>query len=103
MCVATIGTTVGARKLVVEWSDAGYFLPGAAAVESLTFEAVYDEATGAIDFVYQSLPPPPREGDDRLTVGVEGHAGGEGVALCNQEPFTCGLLPGSRVRFTPTP
>jgi hypothetical protein len=55
VCIATLGSTVGERRFVVEWNNTTWFNapPG---TPRMTFEVILNEGANSIDFVYQSSP-----------------------------------------------
>ncbi|WP_432179587.1 S8 family serine peptidase [Streptomyces sp. NBC_00063] len=87
---ATTGKT-GSRTFAVVWNNAA-FVDGSSG--RATFEAVFDEATGATTFQYQSVPG----GGASATVGVENQAGSDAL----QYSFNQNVLKNSSaIRFTP--
>ncbi|MFD4651907.1 S8 family serine peptidase [Streptomyces sp. NPDC058441] len=87
---ATTGKT-GSRTFAVVWNNAA-FADGSSG--RATFEAVFDEATGAITFQYQSVPG----GGASATVGIENQAGSGAL----QYSFNQNVIKNSSaVRLTP--
>ncbi|MFB6705290.1 S8 family serine peptidase [Streptomyces sp. NPDC056333] len=87
---ATTGTT-GHRTFAVVWNNAA-LADGSSG--RATFEAVFDEAAGAITFQYQSVPG----NGAGATVGIENQAGSDAL----QYSFNQNVLKNSSaVRFTP--
>ncbi|NED84980.1 S8 family serine peptidase [Streptomyces sp. SID11233] len=82
---------VGHRTFAVVWNNAAY-ADGSAG--RATFEAVFDEATGAVTLQYKTV-------DDRgvgATVGVENQAGVDALQYSYNQPV---LTAGSAVRIAP--
>ncbi|MEX0167547.1 S8 family serine peptidase [Streptomyces sp. LMG1-1-1.1] len=86
---ATTGTT-GSRRFAVVWNNV-LFADGSGA--RTTFEAVFDEATGAITFQYQSVPG----SGSSATVGIENQAGTDALQHSYDQAV---LKAGSAIRFT---
>ncbi|MFD7295873.1 S8 family serine peptidase [Streptomyces sp. NPDC059897] len=83
---ATTGTT-GNRKFAVVWNNA-LFANG----ERATFEAVFDEASGAIDFQYKAVPG----AGASATVGIENQAGTDALQYAHNQAV---LTAGSAIRI----
>ncbi|MYW67706.1 S8 family serine peptidase [Streptomyces sp. SID8379] len=80
---ATTGKT-GSRKFAVVWNNVLFADGGSTRA---TFEAVFDEATGAITFQYQSVPGK----GSSATVGIENQAGTDALQYSyNQAVLTNG-------------
>lgn len=94
ICVATVGAAPN-RQWVIEWANAHHY---ANSSPSLTFEVVFSEANGNIDFVYSTM-----SGVRTSTVGIENQAGSAGVGGCSGGAYSCAPASGSRVRFSPVP
>ena len=75
---ATTGTT-GTRKFAVVWNNAA-FADGSSA--RVTFEAVFDEATGSVTLQYLSVPG----SGAGATVGIENQAGTDALQYSFNEP-----------------
>ncbi len=86
---ATTGTA-GARRFAVVWNDV-LFADGSGA--RTTFEAVFDEATGAVTFQYRSVPG----GGASATVGIENQAGTDALPYAHDQAV---LTAGTAIRFT---
>ncbi|MGW2340586.1 S8 family serine peptidase [Streptomyces sp. NPDC001661] len=79
---ATTGTT-GSRKFAVVWNNVLF----AGTADRATFEAVFDEATGAITFQYKAVPG----SGASATVGIEDQAGTDALQYSyNQAVLTAG-------------
>ncbi|THA69355.1 peptidase S8 [Streptomyces sp. A0642] len=90
---ATTGAA-GARKLAIVWQDAAF---ASATTTRVTFEAVFDEATGAITFQYQGLGGAAAEAGSTATVGIENQSGSDAL----QYSFNAGVLKDqSAIRIT---
>lgn len=80
---ATTGK-IGARSFAVVWNNA-LFADGSST--RVTFEAVFDEATGAITFQYQTVPG----NGGKATVGIENQSGTDALQYSfNQSVLTNG-------------
>ncbi|MEV6358345.1 hypothetical protein [Streptomyces hydrogenans] len=64
--------TAGSRKFAIVWTNAALTADTAARV---TFEAVFEEATGAITLQYQSIGTAAGEKGASATVGIENQGG----------------------------
>ncbi len=93
-CVADFGTSP-ARQWVVEWDDAAAMFVVGASHE--TYEVILEEATGNIDFVYQTMT-----GADFAVVGVMNQDDTHGVGGCLGGATDCTPTVGT-VRFSPAP
>lgn len=85
---ATTGNK-GSRKFAVVWNKALLVSDGTSRV---TFEAVFDEATGAVQFQYKSVPG----NGAAATVGIENQTGTDALQYSYDEPV---LTDGSAVRI----
>ncbi|MDX3765324.1 S8 family serine peptidase [Streptomyces sp. NBC_01707] len=79
---ATTGTT-GNRKFAVVWNDAGFVGNSSARV---SFEAVFEEATGSVTLQYQGLSTASPENGASATVGIENQAGTDALQYSYNEP-----------------
>ncbi|MER7719664.1 S8 family serine peptidase [Streptomyces flaveolus] len=84
---ATIGTT-GSRKFAVVWNNVLF----AGTANRTTFEAVFDEASGAITFQYRSVPG----SGASATVGIENQAGTDALPYSYNQAV---LKDGSAIRI----
>ncbi|MFE1953246.1 S8 family serine peptidase [Streptomyces sp. NPDC059524] len=84
---ATTGTT-GSRRFAVVWNNVLF----AGSTDRATFEAVFDEATGAITFQYKSVPG----AGSSATVGIENQAGTDALQYSSDQAV---LTAGSAIRF----
>ncbi len=91
VCVATVGDAP-ARRWVAEWADA-FYCCGDNRDEHLTFEAIVEESTGAIELVYQTLT-----NGRPMTVGIENGDNTDWVGVCNSGS-PCGVTAGTAIRF----
>ncbi|MEU6842085.1 S8 family serine peptidase [Streptomyces sp. NPDC046716] len=87
---ATTGTT-GSRRFAIVWNNAAY---ANGTSGRATFEAVFDEATGAVTFQYQSVPG----NGAGATVGIENQAGTDALQYSYNQNV---LKNSSAIRFTP--
>ncbi|MEV5612981.1 S8 family serine peptidase [Streptomyces sp. NPDC052225] len=85
---ATTGTA-GSRKFAVVWNNVLF----AGTTNRATFEAVFDEATGAITFQYQSVAG----NGSSATVGIENQAGDDALQYSYDQAV---LTNGSAIRIT---
>ncbi|MFF9342815.1 S8 family serine peptidase [Streptomyces sp. NPDC014773] len=85
-----VNGTVGQRTFAVVWNNAASAGDGSARV---TFEAVFDEATGAVTLQYADVAA----GGASATVGVENQAGTDGFAYSFDRSA---LTDGTAIRFT---
>ncbi|MEU3605544.1 S8 family serine peptidase [Streptomyces sp. NPDC035033] len=91
---ATTGTP-GARRFAIVWNDAAFV---AAPTVRISFEAVFDEATGAITLQYEGAGPHPLQRGASATTGIENQAGTDGLG----HSFDSAVLSdGTAIRFTP--
>ncbi|MFB7220299.1 S8 family serine peptidase [Streptomyces sp. NPDC056227] len=79
---ATTGTT-GSRTFAVVWNNAAFAGNTSARV---SFEAVFDEATGSVTFQYQGLSAASPENGASATVGIENQAGTDALQYSFNEP-----------------
>ncbi|MFC8257425.1 S8 family serine peptidase [Streptomyces sp. NPDC057291] len=79
---ASTGTT-GSRKFAVVWNNAAFAGNTSARV---SFEAVFDEATGAVTLQYQGLSTASPENGASATVGIENQAGTDALQYSFNEP-----------------
>ncbi|WP_306318471.1 MULTISPECIES: S8 family serine peptidase [unclassified Streptomyces] len=84
---ATTGTS-GSRKFAVVWNNVLF----AGGTDRATFEAVFDEATGAITFQYKSVPG----AGASATVGIENQAGTDALQYAHDQAV---LTAGSAIRI----
>ncbi|WP_166849191.1 S8 family serine peptidase [Isoptericola sp. BMS4] len=84
---ATVGTA-GDRRFAVVWSDV---LLADGSGDRATFEAVFDEADGAVTLQYLDVP-----GGAGATVGIENQAGTDALQYSFDQPV---LTAGSAIRF----
>lgn len=85
-----VSGTAGHRTFAVIWNNAA--LPGDSSAR-VTFEAVFDEATGAVTLQYAAVA----SGGASATVGVENQAGTDGFAYSFDKSV---LKAGTAIRFT---
>jgi hypothetical protein len=101
LCVATLGAAPS-RRWVVEWSEnAERNTAGVVPGSSLTYEAIFSEASNTIDLVYEAVLGP-------LTNRYHGLEGPTGLSTgstpgCTATSYVCTATAGQRVRFTPAP
>ncbi|MER5685278.1 S8 family serine peptidase [Streptomyces sp. NPDC002205] len=79
---ATTGTA-GSRTFAVVWNNAAFAGNTSARV---SFEAVFDEATGSVTFQYQGLSAASPENGASATVGIENQAGTDALQYSFNEP-----------------
>ncbi|MHA5049100.1 S8 family serine peptidase [Streptomyces sp. SD15] len=92
---ATTGTA-GQRKFAIVWENAAF---AADSGRRVTFEAVFEEATGAILLQYQSIDGASAlEKGGSATVGIENQAGVDALQYSFNEPV---LTDGSALRIFP--
>lgn len=82
MQTATTGTA-GSRKFAVVWNDAAFVGNTSARV---SFEAVFEEATGSVTLQYQGLSTASPENGASATVGIENQAGTDALQYSFNEP-----------------
>ncbi|MEU1227240.1 S8 family serine peptidase [Streptomyces sp. NPDC005828] len=75
--------TAGQRRFAIVWENAAF---AADTTERVTFEAVFEEATGAIVLQYQSIGTDPLEAGGSATVGIENQAGTDALQYSFDEP-----------------
>jgi hypothetical protein len=92
---ATTGTA-GQRKFAIVWENAAF---AADSSRRVTFEAVFEEATGVILLQYQSIDGASAlEKGGSATVGIENQAGVDALQYSFNEPV---LTDGSALRVFP--
>ncbi|MFD4941190.1 S8 family serine peptidase [Streptomyces sp. NPDC058239] len=79
---ATTGTA-GSRKFAVVWNNAAFAGNTSARV---SFEAVFDEATGSVTFQYRGLSAASPGNGASATVGIENQAGTDALQYSFNEP-----------------
>ena len=79
---ATTGTA-GSRKFAVVWNNAAFVGNTSARV---SFEAVFEEATGSVTLQYQGLSTASPENGASATVGIENQAGTDALQYSFNEP-----------------
>jgi hypothetical protein len=94
ICVATVGTAPN-RQWVVEW-NASYYCCSPGPV--LTYEAIFNENSGIIDLVYQTMTTARSQYQ-----GLEDPTGTMAIGGCGATTYMCLPVAGTRVRYTPTP
>ncbi|MFB6675496.1 S8 family serine peptidase, partial [Streptomyces sp. NPDC056390] len=87
---ATTGTA-GHRKFAIVWNNAAYANGTSGRV---TFEAVFDEATGSVTFQYQTVA----DKGASATIGIENQAGTDALQYSYNQNA---LQSSSAIRFTP--
>ncbi|MBO1331926.1 S8 family serine peptidase [Streptomyces sp. VRA16 Mangrove soil] len=87
---ATTGTA-GSRKFAIVWNNAAY---ANGTSGRATFEAVFDEATGAVTFQYQTVA----DKGAGATIGIENQAGTDALQYSYNQPV---LQNSSAIRFSP--
>ncbi|MEU4267409.1 S8 family serine peptidase [Streptomyces sp. NPDC026092] len=91
----TTGAT-GQRRFAIVWENAAF---AADTGRRVTFEAVFEEATGAIVLQYQSIGAGSAlEAGGRATVGIENQAGTDALPFSFNEPV---IADRSAIRITP--
>ncbi|MFJ9176677.1 S8 family serine peptidase [Streptomyces sp. NPDC102360] len=85
----------GARKFAVVWNNASL---AADTSVRISFEAVFDEATGAITLQYQGIGTNALQRGGSATTGIENQAGTDGLGHSYNETV---LGDATAVRFTP--
>lgn len=97
VCIATVGAAPN-RRYVVEWNDQHFCCTDDPAVH-LTYEAILNETTDAIDFLYNDM-----RGARPQIVGLEDSMGTQANVICNAPGSPCpAVATGARIRFTPSP
>ncbi|WP_406135246.1 S8 family serine peptidase [Streptomyces sp. NBC_01089] len=86
---ATTGTK-GSRKFAIVWNNAAY---ANGTSGRATFEAVFDEATGAVTLQYKSLA----DRGEGATVGIQNQAGTDALQYAYNQSV---IADGSAIRFT---
>lgn len=94
MKTAVSGTT-GQRRFAIVWENAAF---AADTAKRVTFEAVFEEATGAIVLQYQSIGANSLETGGGATVGIENQAGTDALQYSFNEPV---LMDRSAIRISP--
>ncbi|MGW2017484.1 S8 family serine peptidase [Streptomyces sp. NPDC001927] len=91
----TTGAT-GQRRFAIVWENAAF---AADTGRRVTFEAVFEEATGAIVLQYQSIGAGSAlEAGGKATVGIENQAGTDALPISVNEPV---IADRSAIRITP--
>ncbi|WP_369143370.1 S8 family serine peptidase [Streptomyces sp. R44] len=75
--------TAGQRRFTILWENAAF---AADTGKRVTFEAVFEEATGAIVLQYQSIGTDALEAGGGATVGIENQAGTDALQYSFNEP-----------------
>ncbi|WP_432167048.1 S8 family serine peptidase [Streptomyces sp. bgisy031] len=91
---ATTGTA-GSRKFAIVWNNAAL---AADTSVRLSFEAVFDEATGAITLQYQGVDGTALERGGSATTGIENQAGTDGLGYSFNQAVVDNT---TAIRFTP--
>ncbi|MEU7072747.1 S8 family serine peptidase [Streptomyces narbonensis] len=91
---ATTGTP-GHRTFAIVWNNAAFAEDTTARI---TFEAVFDEATGAITLQYQGVGADSRTKGGSATIGIENQAGTDALGYSFDQTV---LTDHSAIRFTP--
>ncbi|MER8044106.1 S8 family serine peptidase [Streptomyces sp. NPDC094032] len=91
---ATTGT-VGQRRFAIVWENAAF---AADTSQRVTFEAVFEEATGAIVLQYQSIGSGSLESGAKATFGIENQSGTDALAYSTDRPV---LTDRSALRISP--
>ncbi|MFI7361406.1 S8 family serine peptidase [Streptomyces sp. NPDC050149] len=87
--------TAGARKFAIAWNNAAL---AADTSVRISFEAVFDEATGAITLQYRGIGARALQQGASATVGIENQAGTDAL----QYSFNAGVLnDATAIRFSP--
>ncbi|MEV6106857.1 S8 family serine peptidase [Streptomyces sp. NPDC051940] len=86
--------TAGSRRFAIVWTNAALAADTSARV---TFEAVFDEATGSITLQYQGIGATTGEQGSSATVGIENQGGTDGLGYAFNESVLTDL---SAIRFT---
>ncbi|MFD4692699.1 S8 family serine peptidase [Streptomyces sp. NPDC058463] len=90
---ATTGTT-GHRTFAIVWENAAFV---SATSNRVTFEVLFEEATGAITLQYQDISAASPETGAKATIGIENQAGTDALQYSFNEPV---LTDRSAVRIT---
>ncbi|WP_405852768.1 S8 family serine peptidase [Streptomyces sp. NBC_00090] len=90
-----VSGTVGQRRFTIVWENAAF---AADPAKRVTFEAVFEEATGAIVLQYQSIGANALETGGGATVGIENQAGTDALQYSFNEPV---LMDRSAIRIFP--
>ncbi|GGR41114.1 S8 family serine peptidase [Streptomyces roseolus] len=91
---ATTGSP-GARRFAIVWNDAAFV---AAPTVRISFEAVFDEASGAVTLQYKGIGSNPLQRGASATTGIENQAGTDGLG----HSFDSAVLSdATAIRFTP--
>ncbi|MFI6422761.1 S8 family serine peptidase [Streptomyces sp. NPDC050842] len=91
----TVSGTAGQRRFAIVWENAAF---AADTAKRVTFEAVFEEATGAIVLQYQSIGANSLETGGGATVGIENQAGTDALQYSFNEPV---LMDRSAIRISP--
>ncbi|MET7368155.1 S8 family serine peptidase [Streptomyces sp. NPDC005566] len=91
---ATTGAT-GARTFAIVWNNAAFADNTSVRV---TFEALFDEATGAITLQYKGIGAHPLQQGSSATIGMENQAGTDALSYSFNETV---LKDASAIRFSP--
>ncbi|MFD5324469.1 S8 family serine peptidase [Streptomyces sp. NPDC127092] len=75
--------TPGQRRFAIVWENAAF---AADTSQRVTFEAVFEEATGAVVLQYQSIGSGSYESGARATVGIENQAGTDALQYAADQP-----------------
>ncbi|MEV6110170.1 S8 family serine peptidase [Streptomyces sp. NPDC051940] len=87
--------TAGARKFAIVWNNAAI---AADTSVRISFEAVFDEATGAITLQYKGVGTSALQRGGSATTGIENQAGTDGLGHSFNEAV---LSDATAIRFTP--
>ncbi|MEV5612983.1 hypothetical protein [Streptomyces sp. NPDC052225] len=87
--------TAGARKFAIAWNNAAFAADSSVRV---SFEAVLDEATGAVTLQYQGIGTGALPRGGSATTGIENQAGTDGIGHSFDQTV---LSDATAIRFTP--
>ncbi|MEV6103303.1 S8 family serine peptidase [Streptomyces sp. NPDC051940] len=87
--------TAGSRKFAIVWNNAAF---AADTSVRISFEAVFDEATGAITLQYKGIGTSALQRGSSATTGIENQAGTDGLGHSFNETV---LSDATAIRFTP--
>ncbi|WP_406056979.1 S8 family serine peptidase [Streptomyces sp. NBC_01077] len=90
-----VSGTAGQRRFAIVWENAAF---AADTAKRVTFEAVFEEATGAVVLQYQSIGANALETGGGATVGIENQAGTDALQYSFDEPV---LMDRSAIRIFP--
>ncbi|MGW5239263.1 S8 family serine peptidase [Monashia sp. NPDC004114] len=90
----TTSGTVGSRRFAIVWNNAAFAADTSVRV---SFEAVFDEATGAITLQYKDIAGNALELGGSATVGMENQAGSDALQYSFNQTV---LTDGSAIRFS---